>query len=335
MYWCQTAVPIIADLNTPAGLKDNNIDSAELKGMSFVQIRKFAGDDASCLNLNHVIAPPILGLNPESFIKKGSFSFEQVIKDFEGITPWEMINKPADGNTVYGIADQTVLQWGLKLKPGDTLIIRAENGQPLNIILTAGLKSSVFQGNIIIGEKNFNKFMPSIPGSTILLVDGNREFSSDYKSLLSDRFSRYGISIEDTNGRLAEFYQVTNTYLSVFNVLGEFGLLLGVLGLGFFLMRNYNFRKREFALMLATGYSLKKIRKFIFSEQVFILSAGVISGSVPALLATLPSIRSLSDIPWSYLIIMILAVLVTGLFALMVSVRIVSNTSLTSGLRRE
>ena len=47
--------------------------------MSFVQIKKTAGNDASCLNLNHVTAPPLLGFDPVDFISKKSFSFSKVI----------------------------------------------------------------------------------------------------------------------------------------------------------------------------------------------------------------------------------------------------------------
>ena len=55
---------------------------------------------------------------------------------------------------------------GIKIKTGDTLILRAENGQPLNIIIAAGLKSSVFQGNVLIGKENFTKYYPSVSGSS-------------------------------------------------------------------------------------------------------------------------------------------------------------------------
>ena len=85
------------------------------------------------------------------------------------------MNINSGSNTIYGIADQTVLDWGLKISVGDTLILRAENGQKLNIILAGGLKSSVFQGYVIIGKENFSKYFPSVSGSSVVLVDGDRE----------------------------------------------------------------------------------------------------------------------------------------------------------------
>jgi ABC-type antimicrobial peptide transport system permease subunit len=141
--------------------------------------------------------------------------------------------------------------------------------------------------------------------------------------------------VERTNDRLASFYEVTNTYLSVFGVFGALGMVTGIAGLGFVLLRNYNYRRREFALMLATGFKVKKIRGIIFSEQVTILAAGIISGVVPAVVATLPSLKSGTDIPWLYLSSMVLIILCTGMAALFLSMKSVTGNSLISGLRKE
>jgi len=134
---------------------------------------------------------------------------------------------------------------------------------------------------------------------------------------------------------LASFYEVTNTYLSVFGIFGAFGMMIGIAGLGFVLLRNYNHRKREFALMLATGFPLRVIKKMIISEQVLIFFAGVTTGVISALIATLPSIMTSQDIPWSSLILMIFAILTTGFAALMISVMSVTKTSLTLSLKKE
>jgi putative ABC transport system permease protein len=128
---------------------------------------------------------------------------------------------------------------------------------------------------------------------------------------------------------------VTNTYLTVFGVFGALGMITGIAGLGFVLLRNYNFRKREFALMMATGFSVNKIRRMILSEQMLILIAGIISGVIPAIVATLPSLKNSPDIPWLYLILMVSAILLTGSAALFFSVRAVTNDSLTASLKRE
>jgi len=335
LLWCDNTVPVKEDLNSLSGRKVFGIDDVLLKDMSFTQAKRSSGDDASCLNLNHVTVPPLLGIDPAGFISKGAFSFSTVLKGKNVKNPWQFLNESSENNTIYGIADQTVLEWGLKIKTGDTLILRAENGQPLNIIIAAGLKSSVFQGYVLIGMENFSKFYPSVSGSSVLLVDGNPDLTGDYKSALSERFENHGINIEKTGDRLASFYEVTNTYLSVFGVFGAFGMVIGIAGLGFIILRNYNQREKEFALMLAVGFTPGKIRKMILSEQVLILFAGVSTGVIAAIISTLPSILNSPDIPWLYLSLMIFAIIVTGLAAILLTVRSIMSNSLIANLKKE
>jgi putative ABC transport system permease protein len=335
LLWCESAIPIKEDLNTASGRKTLGLDNDQLSTMNFVQIKRRLGNDASCLNLNHVTAPPLLGIDPDDFISKQSFSFSKVAANSTVQNPWQFLNISPVNNTIYGIADQTVLDWGLKLKTGDTLILRSENGQPLNIIIAAGLQSSVFQGNVLIGKEDFSRFYPSSSGSSILLVEGDRALIDLYKNTLNDRLQNWGVSIEETTRRLASFYEVTNTYLSVFEVFGALGMIIGIAGLGFVLLKNYNQRKRDFALLLAIGYQVKKIRKMILSEQLLILFAGVSCGIVSAMVATLPSLRNSPNIPWSFMIGMVAAILTTGIITLVISVRSVTKNSLIESLKKE
>jgi ABC-type antimicrobial peptide transport system permease subunit len=300
-----------------------------------IQARKTSGNDASCLNLNHITSPPLLGIEPTEFVKKGSFSFGVRMKTFKRSNPWMTLNLPPENSTVYGIADQTVLQYGLKIKPGDTLKIRTENGQILNVIISAGLKSSVFQGYVLIGSENFSRFFPSVAGSQVFLVDGNIEKSSLYDEILTERLSGYGAHFEPAGERLASFFVVTNSYLSVFTILGGIGMILGVVGLGFILIRNFNQRKRDFGLMMAAGFSVKSIRRIIFGEYTRILAAGTFIGLVSALIATRPSIQNNSDIPWITITVMICMVIITGLTALAISVKTIKKDDLITRIRKE
>jgi putative ABC transport system permease protein len=335
LLWAEVAVPVKADLNTSAGRSEFGLDEEKLKDLQFIQFKRLQGDDASCLNLNHVSTPPLLGVNPSPFIKNGSFSFASKIKEHPATNEWEFLNDNPAGNTIFGMADQTVLEWGLKIKTGDTLKYRAENGQPLNIVICAGLKSSVFQGYLLIGENNFNKYFPSVPGSSIYLINGKPELSDYYRETISERFSGYGMSVEPASQKLASFFRVTNTYLDVFTVFGALGMVLGVAGLGIILLRNFNRRKKEFALMIATGYSLNRIRNNILRDEIIILFWGIITGVASAFTSTWPSLKSGTDMSWSIIIIMILAILITGLSAIMLSLRSVGKRSLVSQLRQE
>jgi ABC-type antimicrobial peptide transport system permease subunit len=335
LLWCENTVAIHEDLNSESGRKTLGLDNDQLREMSFVQMKRSSGNDASCLNLNHITAPPIIGLDPDIFIAEKAFSFSKALA-FRGMNnPWQFLDLTSENNTIYGIADQTVLEWGLKLKPGDTLVLRAENGQPLNIIIAAGLQSSVSQGNVLVGMKNFTKYYPSASGTPLFLVDGNGKLMDLYKGTLNERLENYGINIEKTSDRLVAFYEVTNTYLSVFEVFGAFGMIIGIAGLGFVLLRNYNQRKQEFAILLATGFSVKKIKGMILSELVLILFAGVSAGFISALTATSTSIKNSTGIPWLFVMLMIVAIVFSGLLAMFLSLRSVTGNSLILSLKKE
>ena len=335
LLWCESSLPVMENLNTRAGLVAAGLDVPEMKDMTFILAKRSAGNDASCLNLNHISVPPILGLDPGKFIEKGAFSFSGTLKEPIVQNGWQYLNIPGSNNIIYGIADQTVLEWGLKIGIGDTLILRSENGQPLKIVISGALKSSVFQGNVIIGMNNFVKYFPSVSGSNILLAEGKPEMVESYRTIISERLENKGMNVEITSDRLASFNEVTNTYLSVFMVLGGLGMITGIVGLGFILMRNYNLRRREFALMLATGFTLTRIRKMIIREQLVILIAGLTTGFTSAVIATLPSVSGSSEVPWTLLLAMLFSIVLAGLAALFVSAKYVTSVSLTSSLRKE
>ncbi len=87
--------------------------------------------------------------------------------------------------------------------------------------------------------------------------------------------------------------------------------------------------------MLAAGFRVKKIRRMILSEQVKILVAGVTAGVFSALLATSSSIKDNRNIPWLFLSIMILAIIITGFIAMFLSVRSLTKDSLVANLKKE
>jgi ABC-type antimicrobial peptide transport system permease subunit len=335
LLWAESALPVRQDLSRTEGRQEFGLDESDLKDLEFVQAKRLSGDDASCLNLNHVTSPPVLGIDPAAFIEKGSFSFASRLKNIPDKNPWTMLGFRQEDNTIYGIADQTVLQWGLKIKTGDTLILRTEDGQPLNIIICAGLKSSVFQGHLIIGGDDFTRYFPSVSGSSVFLIDGNPELTDHYQEVLNERFSGYGLSSMKAGDKLVSFLEVTNTYLNVFTILGALGMMLGAAGLGFILLRNFNQRKREFALMAATGFSQGKIRNLILRDQIVILIWGILTGTLSGLTATVPSIMSGNEIPWNVILVMVVLITAIGFIALAMSIKSVRNEVLIEQLRKE
>jgi putative ABC transport system permease protein len=334
-YWIETSVPVREDLNSTNGRKIHGLAGISLSDLTFVQGKRAAGNDASCLNLNFIATPPLLGIDPSDFITNRAFSFSSLAGYVSGSDPWSIINKKPSGNTIYGFADQTVLEWGLRKKTGDTLKLHSESGKPLNVVIAGGLRPSLFQGYLVIGEDNFNRFYPSVPGSSVFLARGSGKIIDSVPSLLSDRLENYGVSIRKAPDRLASFFTVTNTYLSVFTILGLFGMILGVIGLGFVLNRNYTSRRKDFAFMISSGFTISDIKRIILYEQILILIAGIITGLLSGLVSTSSSVSSFHEVPWISIIVITSAIAVTGLISLLVPVQGIRQDSLITELRRE
>ena len=73
----------------------------------------------------------------------------------------------------------------------------------------------------------------------------------------------------------------------------------------------------------------------IFSEQLLIIFAGVSSGIISAVFATLPSLRNNAEMPWIFMFIVVVTIVLTGIIALLVSVRSITSQSLTASLKKE
>ena len=307
LFFAETTMPVLFDINNVEKRAEEGI----YEDFKVVQLRKIEGDDASCLNLNRISQPAVLGVDPELLQER--FSFATNLKELGETELWKVLNhKFADG-AIPAIADQTVIQWGLGKKVGDILLYQNEVGDTLRLKLIAGTAPSIFQGYIIISNKYFLKNYPTSSGSNIFLIDGNPENKQQISNELQSVFRDYGWEMESTAKRLVEFYSVTNTYLSIFLALGALGLILGTIGLAVILARTILERRREIAVMQAVGFSTQSIFFILIKEYLILLFAGVLIGFVTAIIATLPAfISSNSDASFSTIAIVVALILING-----------------------
>lgn len=333
--WAENTVPLLQNLNTAEGKKQYGLDDEDvLNDAKFIQFHSFEGDDASCLNLNQVQQPQILGVNPNLFDSLKAFSFAKMLNESEN--PWLQLDKKYGKNIFPAFADQTVIQWGLLKSVGDTLTYHNEFGDKISLILIGGLNSSIFQGNVLISNDNFEKNFPASGGSKIMLVDAPKENITEIEKLLNNYLSDYGIDITSTSKRLATFYSVTNTYLSIFMILGGLGVILGTFGLGIVLMRNMLERKQEIATFKALGFQNKTIFKLIFSENLMLLIVGISIGFISAFIGILPSIVSPAfHIPGNFLFVLVLLVFISGLIWILIPIWLGLKNNLIQNLRKE
>lgn len=301
-YYAESTVPVLFDLNDETAGKKAGIEG----NYSFVQFRRNNGDDASCLNLNRVNSPALIGTDPSGL--EGRFTFVSGTGDLDRHDPWRSIDTILQGGALPAVADQTVIQWGLGRKIGDTLYYMNEAGDRIMVKLVGGIAPSVLQGNVIISDRNFLKQYPSSSGNSIYLIDLKRAGVIDPVADLTRAFRNNGWYITRSSDRLAEFESVQNTYLSIFTMLGILALLLGTCGLGILLVRDVMERRNEIGLYQSLGYGRGRIFRILFWEYFVLISAGIFPGFISGMIATFPQMVSVgyAQVAVSLLLIMVI-----------------------------
>jgi ABC-type lipoprotein release transport system permease subunit len=312
--WAETTIPIPNNLNTSTGKRNlNTINDNDLDSIHFLQLHTLDGDDASCLNLNQVSRPRILGINAHEFDQRGAFSFIKLINEDNTFHPWLEINKTNNGTVIPAFADQTVIQYGLKKSVGDTLLYSNELGETIRIRLIGSLDNSIFQGNILVSDSAFVKLFPSA-GSKVILIDAPMTKIDRVADIMNTSFTDHGIVVSRTSDRLAEFNSVENTYLTVFMILGGLGIILGIFGMGIIIYRNLLERRHEMALLVALGFLQKEVFRLILAENILLLTIGIICGILSAAIAVLPSLISPSfSVQWQFLVALITSFFLIGI----------------------
>jgi len=342
----ESAQPIYHDLNAPAGRRELGMpDEADrlLAQCRVYPLRVKSGEDASCLNLYRPRQPRILGA-PADFIRRGGFAFSAVRTDGRRPdNPWllleEDLGADQDGTPLVPvIMDDATAKYSLHLWEGvgQTLDITDGRGGAIRLRVVGLLKNSIFQGTVLMAESQLLVHFPGVSGYRFFLVETPRAEAEAVRDALESALSDYGLAVETTGQRLADFLAVQNTYLSTFQSLGGLGLLLGTFGLAAVQLRNVLERRSELALLRATGFRRSALAWMVMAESGLLLAAGLGFGLLAALVAVLPHlVAGAATVPWLWLGATLALVLLTGLVAAGAAVRAVLRAPLLAALRHE
>jgi ABC-type antimicrobial peptide transport system permease subunit len=336
----QSLLPVIHNPNTPEGREELVLDATgddALNGVTFARFRVRPGDDASCLNLYQPRNPRILA-SGDDFIRSGRFAFQSALAntDAERANPWLLLETQMNDGAVPVIADANSLTYVLHRSLNDVITVSASDGSEARLRIVAALSDSILQGELLMSERNFLRLFPDEQGWRFFLIEAPPQKAEAVTRMLEDKLSDYGFDVTSTAERLAGFHQVENTYLSTFQTLGGLGLLLGTVGLAAVLLRNVLERRRELALLRATGWQSAHLTLMIVAENALLLSCGLLTGVVCALIAIAPAMLARGgQVSVVSLAVLLLAVLVTGLAASLVAVAAATRAPLLPALRTE
>ena len=329
----ESSQAILFDLNNDEGRTRLNISGDDLPNETTVypfSVRP--GSDASCVNLYQTRVPRILGASPE-FIERGGFRFA----DTGGENPWQLLTAATelvDGVPVIPvIGDNNTLTYSLKKSIGSRIAVPDDQAPQFYLEVVGKLDGSVFQGVLITSDENLKRAAPETTGANYFLVECDASKREEVSDVLETSLSSYGMDVESVNDRIAGFLAVQNTYLSTFQLLGGFGLLVGTFGLAVVMLRNVMERSSEIALMRALGFSGIRVSRLVLRENMMLLLWGMVLGALAALLAMLPHLRSTGgDLPWKTLAATLGVVLVAGVLASLMAVRAAMKTAIRENL---
>ena len=277
--WCETAVPVFHSMASPEGreklaLKDLP-DDAEV-----LQLLRYSADDASCLNLNRVALPTVLGVDMKE-LKKSRLKIRQSIYPDE-VSVFDACCTA--GDSVYPVlVDETVLLWGLQMKLGDVLRYESGRGKTVHLRLAASLQNSIFQGNLLMDKTLFSEIWGEVTGSEVAIFRLREQAEKAAAQLLSQALSEYGVRIAPTARRLKEFNSVTDTYLTIFFVLGGLGLLIGLAGFAIVVRKDLASRVEQIRLYRLLGFPDTKIIRLLTAENRIVPASATIAGFLASL----------------------------------------------------
>lgn len=328
----ESSIPVVVDLNSESMRKKFGLADGDVQ---VVQMRVRDGDDASCLNLNRAQRPRVLGVDAEEFGRRGAFGEITLMAGTEA-DGWDVLNADFGESVIPAVADNTTVVWALGKKLGDDVEYVDDEGRRFTIRLAGVSQNSILQGNLIISEKQFVSRFPSEAGYRMFLVDTARGKGGEVADALSGSLRDHGMDIVGAGERLAQFSEVENTYLSIFQLLGGLALLLGSVALGLVVLINVLERRGELAMLRAVGFSRNLLTKMVIYEHAGLLLVGLVCGVVAALIAIIPALRGPgADIGHAFLAITVASIAFSGLMWIWVSAWVALRGALLEALRNE
>lgn len=299
-------------------------------------LRLRAGDDASCLNLFQASRPQVLGV-PATLIHRGGFQFyeTEAATPEEKANPWLLLEKPAPNGAVPVFAENNTALWMLKTMVGGEITLPDDSGKEITLRLVGTLADSPFQSELLMADSAFVRAFPKQEGFRTFLVHTPAGAEAETARVLEVGLRPNGLTATPTRDRVAAYQAVIGAYLSTFQLLGGFGLLLGVLGLAVVVLRGVSERVGELALLRAVGYRPRALQFLVLAENAALLLVGLAAGVLAAAASVAPHIASGASVPWARLLGMLGLVLAVGLGVASAATSGILRVPVIPALRRE
>lgn len=264
-FYVDSRVPIQYDLNNPAVRQKLSLDGLP-DSTEFLGFLRHTQDEASCLNLNQVATPTVLGIQPLSNPAQGGGD----------VIPWGEVRKGI-------LIDQEALIWSLKKSVGDTLYYQNDRGESVPVVIAGTYPTGIFHGNAIMSAEDFRRLWPKESGVEVLLMKSSRP--DEAVEILSTAMSEYGLNVQTVEERIKMFFEVTETYLIIFLTLGGLGLLLGIFSLMIIVRKNLTAQAATIRQYRAMGFSEPLIGQLLLRENLLVPLYAVAVGATGSVIS--------------------------------------------------
>jgi putative ABC transport system permease protein len=269
--WCQSSVPIYHDMNTQEGRKKLGLTDLP-DDVEVLQTLLYEADDASCLNLNRVEMPSVLGIPTSS----------PFISNENGLC-----------------IDEESLLWSMGKQVGDTINYKDGQGNATPLVIAESLPTSIFQGYALMNRERFLEIWPENRGTTLFLVKTKDDEREQVAQVLSQALNEYGVRVMTTGQRMAQFGELVNTYLSIFLTLGGIGMLIGIFSFIIVVRKNLLQRMNDLQLYQALGYSRERLESQLYHENIIVPLFAIGVGAVAAVISVIDRLSNASLSVWA------------------------------------
>ncbi len=257
-------VPVQYDLNHPDVRRKLLLtelpDSTHI--LSFL---RHTQDEASCLNLNRVSTPTVLGVELSEMASFG-------------------LQADTLGHSIpCAYIDQEALIWSLMKSVGDTLYYDTHLGTHTPVLIAGTYPTGIFHGNAVMSAADFRRLWPKESGVEVWLVKTSRP--DEASELLAMAMGEYGLHIQTTQERIQMFFEVTDTYLVIFLTLGALGMLLGIFSLFVIVRKNLTASQYAIQLYRSLGYREPLIRRLLIRENLLVPFYAILTGAVGSVIS--------------------------------------------------
>jgi hypothetical protein len=342
-FLARSDIPIYGDLGSDAGRLKIGLPagvSAKLAAARIYSFRENSGADISCLNLQRPKTPRVLGV-PREFVERGGFAFTAhepllPILSGEAANVWTLLETDSPEGAIPAFADADTAQWQMHVGLGDEVSVPAPSGGALKLRIVGLLRGSIFAGELLVSEDHFTHALGAGAGFRFFLAECPAADEPAVRAALLDGLADSGLDVRRTSDVLAAYAGVENAYLSAFETLGGLGLVLATFGIVAVLLRSVIERRSELAMMLALGFTRRRVTRMVLLENGCLLAAGLVIGSAAALLAAAPQLVStVADVRWMSLAGTLGAALAVGVASCAVAARLSVHGRLVEALRGE